>query len=448
MIASFALLSAIVKGESNFQATEEMMYVDADNAYDKLRGRFRDKAHAQQLINAGKKAFFDHVYQPKYVSMNEKSDDGYRYIGRGHIQLTGRSNYREIGELIGRDLEGDPLQLLNNPTVSAEAAVGFMINANKRYGKDINTMEGSLRTVGGSETGWPKKRQYYEEYKKKIKSGQVGNNATPDGVEQGLPETPEMQAGSSGYTVTRSGQTITNFSQLPAHHTYQRSKDGRGALVQDFTLYKNKKFFGIPVPSPVSGKVSWAGPAGGGGNWVELMSDSGQKVELGHFDKIGVKAGQTVKAFSTSLGTQGFTGNIRPKNKDGTHVHMQAPDDVMKRYVNTLAKYQYGGLVRGPGGIDNVPAMLTAGEIVIDVDSAGPARNLLLAMNQASDKAGIIKAIRDYAPYDARAEQTVIVPEESEDAPQVMSSGGSSSTTLLPVLMGSSNPFEFLEYQG
>jgi predicted chitinase len=443
-----AVLMAIVKGESNFQATEEKMYVSAERANKIFRGRFRDVAHAQQLINAGKKAFYDHVYQPKYVSMNEKPDDGYRYIGRGHIQLTGRSNYREIGELIGRDLEGDPLQLLNNPTVSAEAAVGFMINANKRYGKDINTMEGSLRTVGGSDTSWPQKRQYYEEYKKKIKSGQVGNNATPDGVEQGLPETPEMQAGASGYTVTRSGQTISNFSQLPPHHTYQRSKDGRGALVQDFTLYKNKKFFGIPVPSPVSGKVSWAGSAGGGGNWVELMSDSGQKVELGHFDKIGVKAGQTVKAFSTSLGTQGFTGNIRPKNKDGTHVHMQAPDEVMKRYVNTLAKYQYGGLVRGPGGIDNVPAMLTAGEIIIDVDSAGPARNLLLAMNQASDKAGIIKAIRDYAPYDARAEQTVIVPEESEDAPQVMASGGSSSTTLLPVLMGGSNPFEFLEYQG
>ncbi len=294
----------------------------------------------------------------------------------------------------------------------------------------------------------PTPKELKDFYKQRLGIQISEQQARADIIEPGLPETPEMQSGSSGYTVTRSGQTISNFSQLPPHHTYQRSKDGRGALVQDFTLYKNNKFFGIPVPSPVSGKVSWAGPAGGGGNWVELMSDSGQKVELGHFDKIGVKAGQTVKAFSTSLGTQGFTGNIRPKNKDGTHVHMQAPDEVMKRYVNTLAKYQYGGLVRGPGGIDNVPAMLTAGEIIIDVDSAGPARNLLLAMNQASDKAGIIKAIRDYAPYDARAEQTIIVPEESEDVPQVLPSGGSSSTTLLPVLMGSSNPFEFLEYQG
>ena len=128
---------------------------------------------------------------------------------------------------------------------------------------------------------------------------------------------------------------------------------------------------------------------------------------------------------------------------------MQAPDSVMKKYINTLAGYNYGGIVRGPGGIDNVPAMLTAGEIVIDVDSAGPARDLLLAINQASDKAGIIKAIRDYAPYESGSEQTVVVSDDSEQMPQQQAYGSRSSTPmLLPIPMGDSNPFEFLEYQG
>lgn len=108
-------------------------------------------------------------------------------------------------------------------------------------------------------------------------------------------------------------------------------------------------------------------------------------------------------------------------------------------------EFHKGGMVGGNGLVN---AVLKTGEMVIDVDSTGPAKNLLLAINQASSREGIIKAIRDYAPYDARAEQTIIVPEESEDVPQVLPSGGSSSTTLLPILMGSSNPFEFLEYQG
>jgi len=108
-------------------------------------------------------------------------------------------------------------------------------------------------------------------------------------------------------------------------------------------------------------------------------------------------------------------------------------------------EFHKGGMVGGSGLVN---ALLKTGEIVIDNDSSIAAPELLLAINQASSREQVLKAIRDYAPYDARAEQTVIVPEESEDAPQVMSSGGSSSTTLLPVLMGSSNPFEFLEYQG
>lgn len=140
-----------------------------------------------------------------------------------------------------------------------------------------------------------------------------------------------------GYTVTRSGRTIKSFSDLPAHHTYQRSKDGRGALVQDFTLYKGNKFVNIPVPSPVSGKVTFAGPSGGGGNWVEIQSNSG-KTELGHFNRILVRPGQTVQAFGTNLGLQGYTGNISPSGPDGTHVHIQAPDRVVSNYVNTLAK--------------------------------------------------------------------------------------------------------------
>jgi hypothetical protein len=269
-------------------------------------------------------------------------------------------------------------------------------------------------------------------------------------VEPGAPETPENTGSISGYKVTRSGRTISNFSQLPPHHTYQRSRDGRGALVQDFTLYKGSKFFDIPVPSPVTGKVSWTGNAGGGGKWVEIMSNSGQKIELGHFNKISVRANQPVTAFSSVLGTQGYTGNIIPKGKDGTHVHMQAPDTVIKNYINTLAGYNYGGIVRGPGGIDNVPAMLTAGEIVIDVDSAGPARDLLLAINQASDKSGVIKAIRDYAPYEGGSEQIVVVPEDEggQEVPQGVYGAMPSTSKTPPMVMGASNPFEFLEYQG
>ena len=86
-------------------------------------------------------------------------------------------------------------------------------------------------------------------------------------------------------------------------------------------------------------------------------------------------------------------------------------------------------------------------EIVIDNDSSvSEVTPMLLAINQAKNKQGVLNAIRAYAPYDSRANQVVVIEEEPT---QGGSYGQPSSGGALPVMMGSmDDPFEFLDYQG
>jgi hypothetical protein len=87
-------------------------------------------------------------------------------------------------------------------------------------------------------------------------------------------------------------------------------------------------------------------------------------------------------------------------------------------------------------------------EIVVDADSSGPAKDMLLAINQAKDHKGVMKAIQQYAPYDALSPQTIVMPSSGgeSDYDSGMSGGG-------VMMMGGSegdsyDPFDALEMGG
>lgn len=91
---------------------------------------------------------------------NTQRGDGRRYKGRGPIQLTGRSNYRDAGRALGLDLEG-------NPTLAATPEVGFRVAAFiwTREGLNEPADQGALRTVtrriNGGLNGYADRAAYY-----------------------------------------------------------------------------------------------------------------------------------------------------------------------------------------------------------------------------------------------------------------------------------------------
>jgi hypothetical protein len=63
--------------------------------------------------------YFTQMYEGREALGNTQPGDGARFCGRGFIQITGRSNYKLFGDLIGMDLVGDP-DLALDPQNSAE----------------------------------------------------------------------------------------------------------------------------------------------------------------------------------------------------------------------------------------------------------------------------------------------------------------------------------------
>ena len=55
---------------------------------------------------------------------NVNPGDGYRFRGRGYIQLTGRETYREVGRVAGLDLENHP-ELAAKPENAIRIAAAF-----------------------------------------------------------------------------------------------------------------------------------------------------------------------------------------------------------------------------------------------------------------------------------------------------------------------------------
>lgn len=89
----------------------------------------------------------------------EADGDGYKYRGRGHVMITGYSNYKKFTDILGIDLVNNP-DLALDPVVSASILViGSLegtFTARKlsqyiKYGLDIKEFDNARRVINGTD---------------------------------------------------------------------------------------------------------------------------------------------------------------------------------------------------------------------------------------------------------------------------------------------------------
>ena len=106
------------------------------------------------------------VYGSRMGNGDETTKEGFKFRGRGYIQLTGKDNYTRFAQFIGEDTVSNPdLVATKYPLASA----AFFFDSNKLWticdkGADDATVTAVTKRVNGGTIGLPDRIKHFKEY--------------------------------------------------------------------------------------------------------------------------------------------------------------------------------------------------------------------------------------------------------------------------------------------
>jgi len=91
----------------NFKFLKENLNYSADSLLKVFPKYFKDKATADKYAR-NPEMIANRVYASRMGNGDEASGDGFKFRGRGYIQLTGKDNYKAFSNFIGEDCVANP----------------------------------------------------------------------------------------------------------------------------------------------------------------------------------------------------------------------------------------------------------------------------------------------------------------------------------------------------
>lgn len=124
---------------NNYKRLEESFNYKPERLFQVFKKRVGSLENAKKLCNEGAKSIADFVYGGR---LGNAKDEGYKYRGRGIIQLTGKNNYEYYGNKLNIDLINNP-DLAKEPDTAIEIALLFW----KEKGCGMFAKMGDVKTV-------------------------------------------------------------------------------------------------------------------------------------------------------------------------------------------------------------------------------------------------------------------------------------------------------------
>jgi putative chitinase len=121
---------------------------------------FKDPAIAQQYAH-NQEAIANRAYASRMGNGPESSGDGWKFCGRGLIQLTGRSNYQAFADSIETDINDIP-EYLATFEGAVQSACWFWESNNLNKWADAGDILTLTKKINGGTLGLADRQKHYE----------------------------------------------------------------------------------------------------------------------------------------------------------------------------------------------------------------------------------------------------------------------------------------------
>jgi putative chitinase len=155
-----AFLAQCAHESGNFRALHENLNYKAEGLMKIFHKYFPDEDTAGDYAHNPEK-IANRVYANRMGNGDEDSGDGFRYCGRGLIQLTGKTNYESCGAELQVDLDSNP-QYLESPEGACRSAAWFWWSRDLNELADTGDIKAITKRVNGGFIGLEDRIAHYE----------------------------------------------------------------------------------------------------------------------------------------------------------------------------------------------------------------------------------------------------------------------------------------------
>jgi putative chitinase len=148
-----------------FRVTSENLNYSAKGLAGIFKKYFPTEAAATPYARQPQK-IANKVYANRMANGSEASGDGYKFRGRGYIQLTGRDNYTQFGKAIGVDIPSNPDSVATTYALASAAWFWSKNGLNKLAdaGASDSAVTSITKRVNGGTIGLADRIKHFKEY--------------------------------------------------------------------------------------------------------------------------------------------------------------------------------------------------------------------------------------------------------------------------------------------